>query len=144
MTITANRIVEEALKLGGVPYVFGAEVSPGDVVEALDCSELVQLVCDSVGVTPRMPDGSWRQYQHCVRHDSLLSVASALRVRGALLFVFDGDPTTRVRPRRAHVAISLGDGRTIEARSTRAGTGVFSAIGRGWTHAGIIPGVEYR
>lgn len=143
MTITAARIVDEALKLCGTPYVFGAEAVVGEAPDALDCSELVQFICETLALSPRMPDGSWRQYQHCAKHDALLSVASAMRVRGALLFRFDGDPTGQKRPRAAHVAISLGDGRTVEAKSTRDGTGVFTAAGRGWTHAGLIPGVGY-
>jgi len=139
-----GKVVDAALALQGTPYVFGAEVRPGEQPDAIDCSELVEYVCRLAGVQPRMPDGSWFQWQHCDRLDSLISVSSAIRVRGALLFRFDGDPSGRVRPRGAHVAISLGDGTTIEAKSRRNATGIFNALGRGWTHAGLIPGVEYR
>src|SRR5690606_38373838 len=100
------------------------------------------------GVTPRIPDGSWNQYRHSAAHGLTIPVADAYSVRGALLFIFrdkNGRPVDPgiARPARSHVAISLGDGRTIEARGTAYGVGVFTAIGRGWTHAGLIPGVIY-
>jgi hypothetical protein len=41
------------------------------------------------------------------------------------------------------VAISLGDGRTIEARGSAYGVGIFSANGRGWTAGGLVPGMKY-
>ena len=56
-----------------------------------------------------------------------MSVEQALKTRGALLFYFSQPPTGAGRPAEAHVAISLGDGRTIEARSTKDGVGVFQA-----------------
>ena len=39
--------------------------------------------------------------------------------------------------------ISQGNGKTFEARSRRYGVGAFDARDRGWTHAGLIPGLEY-
>ena len=58
-------------------------------------------------------------------------VEQALRTPGALLF------------RPGHVAISLGDGRTIEAKGSKYGVGIFSAHNRGWTTGGLIPGMRY-
>ena len=57
-----------------------------------------------------------------------MPVQEALRTPGALLF------------RPGHVAISLGDGRTIEARGRRYGVGIFDGAGR-FTHAGWPPGL---
>lgn len=54
-------LVETALKLLGVPYVFGSEW--GDITkppEALDCSELTENVYKLNGL--KMPDGSQAQY----------------------------------------------------------------------------------
>jgi hypothetical protein len=70
-----------------------------------------------------------------------MSVEEALRTPGALLFKFGSDPMTSSRPDGAHVAISLGDGTVMEAKGTKYGTEIFSAEGRGWTHAGWIPGL---
>ncbi|RAV77347.1 hypothetical protein DBT52_09270 [Aerococcus mictus] len=43
----------------------------------------------------------------------------------------------------AHIAVSLGDGKTIEARNPEMGVGSWDAAGRGWTKAGLVPGVDY-
>lgn len=128
----------------GDRYVFGHEVRMDDPnPDRFDCSELVQWAARRAGVIPIVPDGSWYQVQHCRRHNTLLTVEEGIGTRGALLFRFAGDPWGRERPRSAHVAISLGDGTTIEARGSRWGVGSWSTENRGWTHAGRIPGVDY-
>lgn len=127
-------LVAAAMKYQGLPYVMGAE---GDLdagfqpVWALDCSELVQVACADLEVT--VPDGHWNQWQHCL----LISVDAAINTAGALLFVYDG--TTA-----GHVAISRGDGTTIEARGRAWGVGVFDARNRTWTHGGLIPELDYQ
>lgn len=145
MSVTNDQIVELALSQDGDRYIFGVEVSPSDSdPNAFDCSELVQWVCARLHVIPSVPDGSWFQARHCKDHGTLVPVAEGIETRGALLFRFVGDPFGGVgRPSQAHVAISQGDGRTIEARSPRYGVYRGSAHGRNWTHAGRIPGVVY-
>ena len=93
--------------------------------------ELIEWAARRAGVN--FPDGSAAQ----IDATTPMSVAEALRTPGALLFRAGNPPTTP-----HHIAISLGDGRTIEARNSRAGVGVFSAHGRGWTRAGTIPGMR--
>jgi hypothetical protein len=111
---------------------------------AFDCAELVEWACHQARVDPTMPDGSWIQAQHCSRNGKLIPVAGALTTRGALLFKFDSDPFKATPPEHRHVAISLGDGRTMEAQGTKAGVGIFRhAERRKWTHAALIPGVSY-
>lgn len=147
--VTAAEFVALARSQEGDRYIFGHEVSPSDSdPSAFDCSELIEWVGARLGVTPRIPDGSWNQYRHSAAHGLTIPVADAYPVRGALLFIFRDKNGRAVdpgiaRPARSHVAISLGDGRTIEARGTAYGVGVFTATGRGWTHAGLIPGVDY-
>lgn len=139
-----EKFVEMALSQEGDDYIFGAEASPSDDnPDAFDCSELVQWSAARVAMDPTVPDGSWYQARHCRNYGLLTTVTAAINTRGALLFKFDGDPFTGGRPSSAHVAISLGDGTTIEARSSRYGVGSFTAIGRGWTHGGLIPGANY-
>lgn len=123
---SAADFVRRALAQAGDRYVFGAEVAL-DAADptAFDCSELVQWAAAQVGL--RVPDGSANQAAH-VRP---MTVQEALRTPGALLF------------RPGHVAISLGDGRTIEARGRRYGVGVFEARGR-FSHAGWLPGLGGR
>ena len=88
-----------------------------------------------------MPEGSWQQYLQLKQQGNLMSVDEALKTPGALLFSFSHEPTPGGgRPSSAHVAISLGDGRTIEARGRSYGVGVFEA-GNRFTYAGRIPGL---
>lgn len=98
-------------------------------------SELVEWTCSRLGVSPRVPDGSANQLAHCRAHKTLVSIQHAIDTPGALLFVQNS--------KHRHVAISRGNGQAIEARNSRDGTGIFSSRNRGWTHAGLIPGVLY-
>ncbi|WP_205712146.1 C40 family peptidase [Euzebya rosea] len=128
--------VSVALSQTGTAYVFGAEAAPSNPSpRAFDCSELVEWALARVGV--RFVDGSYNQYLACARAGREISVADAVRTYGALLFRTPGQP--------GHVAISLGNGQTIEARGRRYGVGSWSATaGRSWTHGGLVPGVAYR
>jgi peptidoglycan hydrolase-like protein with peptidoglycan-binding domain len=127
---TAAAFVQKALAQNGDRYVFGAETNLNDPnPNTFDCSELVQWAAHQVGVS--IPDGTMNQLPHIQRAGKAISVEEALRTPGALLF------------RPGHVAISLGDGRTIEAKGSRYGVGIFSAHNRGWTTGGLIPGMRY-
>jgi hypothetical protein len=79
----------------------------------------------------KVPDGTMNQLPFFRQKGTQISVDQALRTRGALLF------------RPGHVAISLGDGRTIEARGRNYGVNIFPANGRGWTAGALIPGLKY-
>ncbi len=122
----------------GDRYVFGAEASLDDPdPDAFDCSELTQWAADQVGVT--IPDGAMYQYLDLKDAGQLMPVDEALHTKGALLFYFSTEPTAGGgRPSQAHVAISLGDGRTIEARGSSYGVNEFPAAGR-FNYAGVIP-----
>ena len=126
---TSGDFLQAALAQNGDRYVFGAEAALNDAnPHTFDCSELVQWAAHRAGVS--IPDGSANQLAHVRRHGTEISVEEALRTPGALLF------------RRGHVAISLGDGRTIEARGRNYGVGIFNARGR-FTAAGLVPGMRY-
>lgn len=117
-----------ALKQAGDRYIYGVEVSLSDPnPSAFDCSELVQWAAAQVGVY--IPDGSSAQAAYCKQ----ISVDTAIRTRGALLF------------KPGHVAISLGNGMTIEALNPSLGVRQMSATNRSfsWTSAGLIPGMNY-
>lgn len=145
MAVHAENIVKLAKQQDGDRYVFGGEARHDDTdPEVFDCSELVEWVCARLGVMPRMPDGSWIQAKHCKKNDTIIPVEKAIDTAGSLLFRFSSNPFVTKRPSKAHVAFSLGDGRTMEARSTALGVGIFpKAASRSWTHAGLIPGVDY-
>ncbi len=121
----------------GDAYVFGIEASKKDPdPKAFDCSELVEWGCARVGVVPIMPDGAENQLDHCREHDTLIPIHQAIDTFGALLFRVPGDGHN-------HVAFSLGDGSTFEARGKDFGVGSWEANRPGWTHAALIPGVAY-
>ena len=139
-----DTFIAKLVSQAGDRYIFGHEVKLSDTdPSAFDCSELVEWAAWQVGVQPRVPDGSWYQARHCQKHGTLIPVSEALKTKGALLFRFSSSPFTGGRPTSSHVAVSLGDGRTIEAKGSRYGVGIFTAEGRGWTHAGLVPGLDY-
>lgn len=134
MTPTVNDFIPMIETQRGDPYVFGAETRFSDPdPAAFDCSELVEWGCARIGVF--IPDGAINQYGWCKQHGTLLSVADGIYTRGALLFRIGTTPN--------HVAVSLGNGSTFEARGRLYGVNQFSAFGRSWTHAAKIPGLDY-
>lgn len=130
-----------AIAQKGDRYVFGAEV-PVTVADgsSWDCSELVEWSCAHAGVTPRILDGAVNQWAQCKSAVSLISVSAGMATRGALLFVGDGTGTGR--DAITHVAFSLGDGTTIEARGAKWGVGCWPSTKR-FNFAATIPGVDY-
>jgi cell wall-associated NlpC family hydrolase len=71
-----------------------------------------------------------------------MPVQQALPAPGALLFHFDSKPQPGLsgEPPVAHVAISLGNGTTMEAKGHAYGVGIFQAGDR-FNYAGMIPGM---
>jgi cell wall-associated NlpC family hydrolase len=132
--------LQNALAQTGDPYVWGSSASPTDPnPSAFDCSELVKWAAKRAGVD--MPDGSWLQYLQLKQQGATIPVQQALQTPGALLFSFSSEPTPGGgRPSRAHVAISLGNGKTIEARGKAYGVGSFDA-GNRFQYAAIVPGL---
>jgi len=142
---TNKALLDKVKTQKGDPYIYGTEVDLNDPnPKAFDCSELVEWTCAQIGVQPKMPDGALYQFRHCAKYKKLIVVNEALKTPGALLFRFspDADPLTG-EPDERHVAISQGDGTTFEARGKKFEIGPFSAYGRGWTNAALIPGLEY-
>jgi cell wall-associated NlpC family hydrolase len=120
MTRNKKFLAKLAAQLGK-PYRYGAETRLSDPdPPAFDCSELVQWALYQAGVRSisvgrkttsiQSFDGSANQYR-CSRH---ISLAAGRKNRGALLF---GVREGVVR----HVAVSMGDGTTIEARGRKYG-----------------------
>jgi hypothetical protein len=115
-------------------YVFGAESRLTDPYPMrLDCSELVEWAVYRV-IHHDWRDGSWNQAEGC----HLISVAAAIHTKGALLFISSNGRASGVH----HVAVSMGNGYTAEARSTASGCGSWSASGR-FNLAGLPPVLHY-
>lgn len=116
---TVNQFIDAAKAHTGKTYLFGAK-GP----DKFDCSGLITFALAAVGVA--FPHGSFNQ----IAATTALPVEEAITTAGALLY------------RPGHIAISLGDGTTFEARNPDHKIGSFSAHGRGWTKAGVIPALK--
>lgn len=117
-----EEFVRIALSQTGKKYVYGAEASKTDPnPQSFDCSELVEWAAARAGISG-VPDGSEAQLNSCIP----ISVDQAINTRGSLL----GHP--------GHVAISLGNGRTIEASSSDRPIGQLNARNRGFTRGGLL------
>lgn len=132
-----------AIAQEGKPYLMGAEADAADPDPPMfDCSELVQWACARAEVVPVMPDGAFWQYRHCAQAGTLISVDEGIDTRGALLFrVVSAGPPSHFDD-VPHVAMSAGDGMTVEARGHAWGIGSWGSPGR-FQAAALIPGVDY-
>jgi len=142
----AEHFVELALAQAGDRYEVNATAHKDDPdPDVFDCSELVDWAAQRLGV-PNPGEATYLQYNNIKANELTMSVEEALRTPGALLFRFPGGepfPGQSFRRDGYHVAISLGDGRTIEAMGTKYGVRVAEADGRGFNYAGRIPGMDY-
>lgn len=140
---TASQFVSYAVAQAGDRYIFGAETKLTDPdPDAFDCSELVQWAAAQAGVT--IPDGASNQLDYCDRKRTAITVDAAIATRGALLF--GGYYYSAGLSKITHVAISLGDGRTIEAVNRTYGVRMMSARGRTsitWIAGARVPGLAY-
>ena len=130
----AYRLVTQGIDGTRPRYVFGAETSmTNPSPDALDCSELVQWAVTQIDGHTWI-DGSANQYAGS-RH---ISVATAIKTKGALLFISSNGLQSGIH----HVAISMGNGHTAEARSTAMGCGTWTAYNR-FNLAGLVPVIRY-
>ena len=140
--VTTQRFLDAALSQQGKPYVWGANASASDPSPAaFDCSELTKWAAARAGVT--IPDGAAHQYVWLKQQGATMTVQQALQTPGALLFHFASEPQPGLgsEPAVAHVAISLGNGMTMEAKGHAYGVGIFQAGDR-FNYAGMIPGMS--
>jgi cell wall-associated NlpC family hydrolase len=133
----AYRLVTQGIDGTRPVYRFGAEARLTDPSpDALDCSELVQWAVYQLTKNAWI-DGSAAQYSGSAGHH--ISVTEGIRTKGALLFLSGSGSPNGIH----HVVISMGNGHTAEARSTKAGCGSWPATGRGFQYATKIPVLHY-
>lgn len=122
---SAASFVALAQQQAGDTYIYGAEASISDPnPNAFDCSELIEWALGRIGITFGGTSGSM------IAACTPISVAQAIATRGALLW------------HEGHIAISLGNGQTIEAANSRVGVVNYSADGR-FARGGLVPGLRY-
>lgn len=136
----ADKFVQQALKSQGDRYEFatGRDTTDPDP-SVFDCSGLVVWAAAQSGYTApgfgNMNADEIKKYTD--KTGGTMSIDEAKKSRGALLYRGgkNDDPN-----QMKHVAISLGDGTTMEARGTDYGVGVFKESNT-WTNAGVLPGM---
>jgi hypothetical protein len=122
-TEAREHMVQVALAQQGKPYVLGTQ-GPS----SFDCSGLVQYATSAAGKPLWAPSAS--QAAAIANAGGSMSVSDGIRTRGALLYR-SGSPYN-------HIAISLGNGSTMEAMGSAYGCLVAGgAESRGWTFAGL-------
>lgn len=128
--------VDLCLKQRGDRYRWGAKPPPSDPnPTAFDCSGLVWWALARLRVP--FPQGSWLQLEECRRRGTMIEpYERAFGIQGSLLFRHD-------TPAEGHVAVSLGNGSTMEARGRQYGVNEWPARQRHWTHAAFVPGLRY-
>jgi cell wall-associated NlpC family hydrolase len=137
-----QQFLDAATAQEGDTYVFGSRVDVGDAdPDTFDCSGLVSWAAGRVGVD--LPHASWQQYLELKDLGLVVPVDQAIDTPGALLFSFPWEPVPgESRPGNAHVAISMGDGRTIEAMNPTKGVLFAEASERRFQFAAVIPGIS--
>jgi cell wall-associated NlpC family hydrolase len=134
--IPVGEFIGLCLSQRGDRYQWGAKPPASDPnPTAFDCSGLVWWALARLRIS--FPQGSWLQLQECIKRGMLIQPLSrAFAIQGALLF-------RHHTPTDGHIAVSLGNGSTIEARGRLYGVNEFPAAHRDWTHAAYVPGLGY-
>jgi len=137
-TNKAEAFVNQALKAEGDTYAYGTarDLSNPDP-SAFDCSGLVvwaakQSGYEAPGFGNTNAEGL---YQFTKKTGGELTPEEAKKQKGALLFRKEEGAAAH------HVAISLGDGTTMEAKGTKEGVGQFPERDT-WNTAGVLPGMS--
>ena len=139
-TGTFSSFMEKALSRKGSKYVFGDGRTSNPAQSYFDCSGLVYWASSQSGYKP--PNGwgnltAMGMYDLIAGSGTTMTIEEAMATKGALLFSDNPKTDKRVD----HVAISLGDGTTMEAKSSGAPVGVFPQRS-GWDYAGTLPGMK--
>ena len=140
-----DTFVAEARRFIGQPYVWAAEIptrADPTGVGPVDCSELTSVAARRAGIGASVPDGAYAQMKAIEDAGLLTSAAEARKHYGWLLF-YDNRSTATGRNRVVHVAISLGDGTTLEAWHEGVPVGCYDATRSRFTTGGPIPGLDY-
>ena len=136
-----HTFLNAAMAQKGDRYIFGVSDNLDDPnPSAFDCSMLVQWSAHQAGVN--LERNAWHQYQQLHDQGMTISVQDAIHTPGALLFSFNSDPNGGNAPVHQHVAISLGNGKTIEALGAQYGVNTFDANTKRFQYAAVIPGIS--
>lgn len=139
--VTNVDFARAALSAQGIRYVLGAKWGGGPwPPRALDCSGLVAATSQRLGLRYGVGLNAAGQWAAAKAAGTAVTAAEAATTPGVLCFRVGVTATN-------HVAITLGENKTMEARSshTTPQVGVFGAMtSRRWTGFARVPGVTYR
>lgn len=147
---TGAALVALARKFIGRAYAHAlVPKDDADYSGAFDCAELASYVvyqvtgrlygCTDNSAAPSAADaytGAWKRDAHSL--GKIITVAEAARTPGA--FVLRYPPSGGSM---GHIALSAGDGTTVEAKSTAEGVVADKVSGRRWDIGVIIPWIDY-
>jgi hypothetical protein len=157
---SAEEMVKFALKqrgdLYGTANGAGRTVSDPDP-ENFDCSGLVYWAAKQAGYNPPSTFGNsyWASsagiISLCRQFNTMIPIEEGINTFGAILIRELNDESRARGVTVGHVAISLGNGQTIEAAGGQWGVNVFGArkfgssggADRYWTHAAKLPGMRF-
>ncbi|MEY9857846.1 hypothetical protein ABH935_003459 [Catenulispora sp. GAS73] len=135
-----QEFLHAAVAQTGDQYIYGANADFNNPhPSAFDCSDLVQWATHRVGIS--MPRTASEQYEFLKHGGHVIPVDQAVHTPGALLFNFSSNPDDG-QPAHGHVAISLGDGKTMEALGPAYGVGSWNANTTRFNYAAVIPGLS--
>ena len=131
------KFVNFALSKEPGPYLWG-----GTGPVAYDCSGLVQAAAGTIGLA--LPHNSVSIYNVCIDAHTTCSTETAIATFGALLFIAPG---TNDEPPASegggHIAISLGNGKTVEATGHAEGICINVASTSRFNQGALLPGIGY-
>lgn len=138
-----KQMIDKALAHVGDKYVFGVDVAVTDPdPKVWDSGEFTQWVAYQGGA--QIPGSTTEQYLGLKETGLLVPVERGIDTPGALLFHFSTEPTrSSGRPDETAAAISLGDGRAVEAQSEEVGVVIDNDALTRFNYAAMLPGVNY-
>lgn len=120
---STGQFVRRMLAKEGLPYEWGStgQPDPESGRKAFDCSGIIYRIMQNFGFSnfPRVSG-------NIIEHATPISVKKAINTRGAVLW------------HEGHIAVSLGNGKTIEAMGEDYGVVIGNAKGR-FTKGGLLP-----
>jgi len=125
--VSGQDIVDKVMTQIGKTYEYAYEVNLNDPdPKSFDCSELIEWGCYQLGIKPKVPDGSANQKAFCIP----IPLDQGIKTPGALLF------------HPGHVAVSQGNGKTVEAMGSKYGV-LEGQVANRFDSAGLVPNVHY-
>ena len=146
---TGDEVVAIAMAHVGEPYVLGARAPMANSgwKGPWDCAEFASwCVYQASGILygvrpaddPVLADaytGFWGEQAE--RDVATVPIEDAVRIVGACLLRKPGGGPI------GHIAISTGEGKTVEAHSSKHGVSTHAATGRRWDYGVLVPGITY-